>query len=501
MQFISDRDVDILSGLFKEYFGFCPDSVVKLPLSGSNRKYFRIYGSAIEKSDDPNYMSESAGCIGTVGDDAKECRAFVNLGVLFRSQGIKVPDIYLRTSDYMNYIQEDLGKLSLMDVILKYNRNCIASDVSLSENIPSLSELISETLAGLACMQQVNPDLWMDKTEYNPFCLRQALWDLNYFKYEYLKPSAVVFDEETLQDDFESYAESLCYDNGFNGFMFRDFQSRNVMIRDGEPWYIDFQGGRKGPAIYDAVSFLWQAKADFKDNFRYEKIEEFMSHFPKGCFPEDNESRRNLINRFVLFRTLQVLGAYGFRGLVEKKSHFIESIPQALKNLRTVLKTGIADSYPELKRVCKKICEDGRFSNSDHTGLTVTVISFSYKKGYPEDFTGNGGGFMFDCRGMHNPGRYDEYKRFTGLDKPVKDFLEERGEVSGFVSKAKEIVSQSVNTYLRREFNDLQIGFGCTGGQHRSVYCAEKLAHELKKDFPGINVRILHREQKIDRIL
>lgn len=500
MLHISDVDIDVLSNLFREYFNDIPKSVVKLPGSGSNRKYYRLNGCEEENPEILESLNGcSVGCIGTVGDDERECRAFINLGNVFRSQGINVPEIYLRTPDYLNYIQEDLGKLSLMDIILKGDRTNLDASVEIPGVALSVRELVSATLKKLAEMQQVEWHLWNDSAEYNPFCLRQALWDLNYFKYEYLKPSAVVFDEEKLQDDFEAFADSLCENNGFNGFMFRDFQSRNVMIRNNEPWFIDFQGGRKGPAIYDAVSFLWQAKAKFPDDFRYGMIEEYLSHFPTGYFPQNRDARISLVNRFVLFRTLQVLGAYGFRGLVEKKSHFIESIPQALENLSAVIKMGIADEYKELKRVCEKICDDFRFKNITNRELVVSVFSFSYKKGYPDDFTGNGGGFMFDCRGMHNPGRYEEYKSLTGLDRKVIDFLETKGEVTAFVSKAKELILPSVQTYLRRGFSNLQVGFGCTGGQHRSVYCAEKLANELKREFPDVAVKIIHREQKISR--
>lgn len=495
-----DRDIDILTLLFKEYFNTEALSVTMLPGAGSNRKYFRISGD-LKFGPISEGVEGRCGCIGTSGDDVRECRAFVNLARVFRSHKINVPEVFLSTSDYMNYIQEDLGDTSLMDIILQYNKNGTDPSESIHPNSPSLCELVRSVLTNLAEMQQVDSSLWSSVTEYNPFCLRQALWDLNYFKYEYLKPANIVFDEEALQNDFEGFAESLCSRNGFNGFMFRDFQSRNVMVRNSIPWFIDFQGGRKGPAIYDAVSFLWQAKANFSEKFRYDMIDEYMSNFSSELFPVDKRTRKEIVDRFVLFRTLQVLGAYGFRGLVEKKAHFIESIPQALRNLESVLQTGIADSYPELRRVCRLICDDNRFVNIKRDKLLITVFSFSYKRGYPDDYTGNGGGFMFDCRGMHNPGRYPEYKNLTGLDIPVINFLEDRGEVIDFVKRAKEIVVPSIHTYLRRNFNNLQIGFGCTGGQHRSVYCAERLAGELKEHFPDVDIEIVHREQKISRKL
>lgn len=497
MQDNYDGDIDILSHLFNEYFGAEVTSVRMLPGAGSNRKYFRMSGRSVSEGG----VDKHCGCIGTVGDDEHECRAFVKLGKVFRKNGVSVPEVYSVTSDYMHYIQQDLGDTSLMDIILQYNKRNFDPNDPLSLGSTSLSERIRKVLRQLSDMQQVPSKLWLGCTEYKPFCIRQALWDLNYFKYEYLKPAAVIFDEEALQDDLEAFAESLCSDNGFNGFMFRDFQSRNVMIHDDQPWFIDFQGGRMGPGIYDAVSFLWQAKANFSKAFRYEMIDEYVSNFPEGVFPTDKEGLRNLVNRFVLFRTLQVLGAYGFRGLVEKKAHFIESIPQALQNLSEVAATGVMDSYRELKRVCSIICNDKRFEKTNREKLLITIYSFSYKKGYPEDFTGNGGGFMFDCRGMHNPGRYPEYRKYTGLDKPVIDFLENRGEIQKFLKHVLDVVEPSVNTYFRRNFTNLQIGFGCTGGQHRSVYCAEHLAKELKERFPEVEIEVIHREQNIKKLL
>ena len=277
--------------------------------------------------------------------------------------------------------------------------------------------------------------------------------------------------------------------------MFRDFQSRNVMVCDGKPYFIDFQGGRRGPGIYDAVSFLWQAKAGFSDDFRSKMLDYYfeMRHVLAGE-NRDYVRERKLTYDFALFRTLQVLGAYGLRGLVERKAHFIESIPPALRNLRSLLSSGAADDYPELKRICNEICNDARFKENESGALHIKVFSFSYKKGYPADYTGNGGGFMFDCRGMHNPGRYQEYKSLTGRDRAVIDFLEERGEVQEFVRKAVDIVSPSVETYIRRGFSNLQIGFGCTGGQHRSVYCAEHVATILADKYPEATVTLIHRE-------
>ena len=126
--------------------------------------------------------------------------------------------------------------------------------------------------------------------------------------------------------------------------------------------------------------------------------------------------------------------------------------------------------------------------------LTVTILSFSYKNGLPSDPTGNGGGFIFDCRALPNPGRYPEYKTYTGRDRRVIEFLQGEPAVGLFLDHAEAIVSQSVEKYLERNFTSLQVAFGCTGGQHRSVYCAEQLAARLSKKY-HCNILLRHREQ------
>lgn len=306
----------------------------------------------------------------------------------------------------------------------------------------------------------------------------------------------VPFDEELLEDDFERLASRLTGDSaGPWGFMMRDCQSRNVMVSGGKPWWIDFQGGRRGPVAYDVVSMLWQAKAGLSDNEKKELAAVYAAEYEK-ITGNDAGLLLDALPLLAFFRTLQVLGAYGFRGLVEKKAHFIESIDPALRNLENLYQRATGDDLPELRRVCSYVCTHSP-SPAPHDGLLVKVYSFSYKKGYPADFTGNGGGFMFDCRGMHNPGRYDEYKPFTGLDLPVREFLEERGEVQKFVAEAFDMVSPSVECYLHRGFSDLQVGFGCTGGRHRSVYCADMLARRIAAAFPDAKVMVIHREQNI----
>ena len=476
-----------LAEMFAERFGCEAESVRRLPGAGSARIYYRIEGGGKK-------------CIGTVSQNLDDSEAFIALSKVFRKNGANVPEVYCYSDDKRLYIQEDLGDRSLFDMI-----SASRKDPSLNDE---LEEMVKKSIDQLVKIQNIDIKVLKKAIRYPAFSRRQVMWDLNYFKYEYLKPSGFDFDEDKLEDDFESFANVLLkIAKEDTGFMYRDFQSRNIIIKDKEPWLIDFQGGRIGPKIYDVVSFLWQAKAGFSEEFRKNMLKYYWDQV--RWFPQiyNNQSYTDIayeyaVSKMALFRTLQVLGAYGLRGLVERKAHFIESIPAALQNLKALINIGVADAYPTLKSICEVICDDPRFFPKKDEGLTVTVFSFSYKKGYPADFSGNGGGFMFDCRGMHNPGRYDEYKPLTGRDKPVIDFLEERGEVQTFTQKALEMVAPTVERYLQRGFNNLQIGFGCTGGRHRSVYCAETVAKMLAQRFPDAKVRLIHREQdiKVERV-
>lgn len=468
------NDIDFLSELAKQASGLTPVSVLPLPPAGGDRRYFRFS------------FDNGLSLIGVVADNLKDAAAFVALSKIFAEYGIPVPSIRAVCHDGRFYIEDDLGDVSLFS--------------KLSE--PNSVSVIEDVMRNLARMQSVPEDRWVDIVAYSPFSRRQVMWDLNYFKYEFVKPCVGDFDEEALEDDFDAFADDLLdIDNSFMGFMMRDCQSRNVML-NGIPVFIDYQGGRKGPCVYDAVSFLWQAKAGFDAEFRRRMLTVYAEEFAKlkGVSVSDILA---LAPRFALFRTLQVLGAYGFRGLVQKRAHFVESIPGALVNLRDFISDGSLDMYPELKKISIALCDDKKFvvEHSDDNSLHIKVFSFSYKKGYPEDYSGNGGGFMFDCRGMHNPGRYEEYKPLTGRDLPVIEFLKQRGEVDEFVAKAVELVSPTVECYIRRGFSSLQIGFGCTGGRHRSVYCAEHLAHELAQRYPQTIVELTHREQSIYEVL
>lgn len=463
------EDIKILSELYAGHCGCPPERVTRLGASGGDRVYYRM-------------ESDRGSSIGTVGDSLTDCRAFVTLSDVFARNGVSVPAVYAVSDDGMRYLQQDLGDTSLFSNIGK----------------PEWRELAEMTIRQLVKLHIVPESEWRDCVGYRPFSRRQVMWDLNYFKYEYLRPCGIPLDEETLEDDFERFAATLDSPaSGPQGFMMRDCQSRNVMISGCRPYLIDFQGGRQGPVVYDLVSLLWQAKARIAPGVRMELVNLYADMYSDAVgISTASATIAEAVPVMALFRTLQVLGAYGFRGLVQKRAHFIESIAPALENLGDLIGMDFMKGYPELRRVCEYAVGHPPVPEP-HEGLRVKVFSFSYKRGYPVDMTGNGGGFMFDCRGMHNPGRYERYKPLTGLDKPVRDFLEERGEVGAFIQKAVEIVSPAVEAYLRRGFSDLQVGFGCTGGRHRSVYCADGFARAIAARYPGAAVELIHREQNI----
>lgn len=465
------KDISDIKALYESLHGVTPD-VELLPGAGSGRRYYRLSSPGLTS------------VIAAAGDDKGENRCFVNLAIAFREAGIATPEILAVSDDYSVYLQEDLGDVSVLSLLAGKSR------IKWGE----------EAMKALVSMQTTSEDVWGDRVICPPFSRRQVMWDLNYFKYEFLKVAGISFDEELLEDDFEKLAASMANISPDRwGFMYRDYQSRNLMVKNGELRMIDFQGGRKGPLLYDAVSFLWQAKAGFTDEERAHLLRKYARTLASARGIEVKDILKDL-DELVLLRTLQVAGAYGLRGLVEKKSHFIESLPGAMTNLGQLIEKGAIDRYPELKKAARK-CVESRFARRFHADrLVVKVFSFSYKKGYPEDLTGNGGGFMFDCRGMSNPGRYDKYKSLTGLDQEVIDFLVDKGEVELFLERAIAIVSPSIDRYLKRGFTSLQVGFGCTGGRHRSVYCAQKFAETIAYMYPDVTVELLHREQHIEHI-
>lgn len=510
--------MDKLIELYTEWAGAEPAGVEKLPVQGSNRAYYRLT--------DADGMSV-VGCVGTSRD---ENHAFIYLARHFAKRRIPVPKLLAVSGDELRYLQEDLGKQSLFDAIRggreaggRYNQREKRLLVSVIRELPNIQLRGARGLDWFNCYPQ--PEFDIDS----------VLFDLNYFKYCFLKPTELDFHELKLEANFRLFAKDLTSEP-MDSFLYRDFQARNIMLdANDHPYFIDFQGGRKGPFYYDLASFLWQASAKYSFKLRRELVYEYYDALKNYT---EVPSVRHFVNRlslFVLFRTLQVLGAYGFRGYFERKKHFLDSIPPAIQNLRDVLKMGEkVFPYPYMLEMLRRLTElprfaqleqpavnradgfritaqniyrahpqDGPATYSKYDGkgpLVVRVYSFSYRKGIPEDPSGNGGGYVFDCRSTHNPGRYEPYKKLTGLDEPVIRFLEDDGEILQFLESVYRLADHHVKRYIQRGFTSLMFSFGCTGGQHRSVYSAQHLAEHLHNKF-GVEVIVNHREQNICQVL
>jgi len=504
-----------LKTLYKEATGLDALNVEAIPGAGSNRKYYRLKGT------------DGSTLIGAIGTSRDENHAFCYLARHFAEASLPVPQVIAESKDGLRYLQTDLGNHSLFDA-LKGGREA-GGRYNAHEK-----ELLRRTISALPAMQilgahdldftQCYPQEALDETN--------VLFDLNYFKYCFLKATGLDFHELKLEASFQLMARDIVNIPG-GAFMYRDFQARNVMLDSQEnPYFIDFQGGRRGPVQYDVASFLWQASARYPKKLRAELIKVYLQSLKQYQEVSEKKFRQGL-QLCVLFRLLQVLGAYGFRGYFERKKHFLESIPPAMENLRDLLAEG-GCPYPYLNEVLAKLVsmpqfnsepkvehqrtdglkttelnpyqahpQDGppTFSRYDAQGpLVVRVFSFSYRKGIPEDTSGNGGGYVFDCRSTHNPGRYEPYKQLTGLDEPVIRFLEDDGEILTFLESVYKLADAHVTRYLQRGFTNLMFSFGCTGGQHRSVYSAQHLAEHLHKKF-GVEVHICHREQGIEQVL
>lgn len=480
--------------LYTQYTGQKPLTCESIAGGGSNRQYYRLtdeHGHSI---------------IGVVGTSIEENSAFIYLSNHFAEQGLPVPNIIAVSADGFSYLQTDLGNTSLYDS-LKSGRE--SSDGYSPKDI----ELLEKTISILPKIQVFGAK-GLDFTRCYPqesMNEQNVMFDLNYFKYCFLKTSNIEFNEVKLDECFVEMARNLGNTTS-NYFMYRDFQARNVMLKEGrEPYFIDYQGGRRGPLQYDLISFLWQASSHFNTNIKSRLIEKYIQAL-KQYITINEQEFRNSIPQWVLFRTLQVLGAYGFRGRYERKKYFLDSIPAAIENLREVLLNKDSCPYPYLYELLSKLVNLPEFqpanskllnsssSKYDAQGqLKIRIFSFSYKKGIPEDSSGNGGGYVFDCRSTHNPGRYEPYKKLTGLDQPVIDFLEDDGEITIFLDSVYKLADTHVERYMKRGFTSLMFSFGCTGGQHRSVYSAQHLAEHLNEKY-GIEVSVTHREQGISHV-
>ena len=459
-----------LEALFKQLTGAAPVSVAPLTGSASHRRYYRLTGA------------DGQTLIGVEGTDPDENRAFLTIGRHFAAKGIHVPKVLAESG--LCYLQEDLGTRILYDAL--------AEGRATGHYSPEEVSLLKKTLTALPKIQ-VEGARGLDWSVCYPqpsFDARMVDFDLNYFKYDFLKLHGLEFNEVRLQDDFDHFREDLLSEPS-NTFLYRDFNARNVMLVDGEPYFIDFQGGRKGPVYYDVASFLWQARARYPEALREELLQAYLDAL-RSYMPVDETHFRERLRLFILFRMLQVLGCYGYRGLWEGNPAFVEGIAPALEIVHNLLPF---NDYPYLSEVLSELTSKGPATkpSGDASKLTVTVYSFSYKKGIPKDASGNGGGYVFDCRSIHNPGKYDRFKQLTGLDEPVIRFLEEDGEILRFLEHVYALVDAHVERFLERGFTHLQVSFGCTGGQHRSAYSAQHLAEHLSAKYP-VRVHLIHRE-------
>lgn len=466
--------MDSLLRVAEQFLGATPE-IKPLVGAGSNRKYYRIY-------------HENNTYIGVIGESVAENEAFIYLSEHLLGKGKRVPKVLAVSEDRLAYIQTDLGDISLFDLLMDGSSS---TDELMQKVVEDLVKIEVEGVKG------IDPSRFFSIQQMDK---RSILWDLNYFKYSFLKCTSVPFDELLLEDCFENMADYLCsLDNNF--LLYRDFQSRNMMVNNDNPYYIDFQGARLGPLGYDIVSFLYQAKANFGDEVRQKYLKHYFETL--RSYGVDTVEVESSITTFVLFRTLQVLGAYGFRGFFEKKVHFLQSIAPALKNLKAVVSQEFPFDCSYLVDICNNLSEQACKYEMELPAdkLTVSVASFSYKKGIPDDFSGNGGGFVFDCRAIHNPGREEALRQLTGMDSLVIEHLDANSEMQEFLDDSLNLVDKAVAKYVSRSFNHLMVSFGCTGGQHRSVYSAERCAKFIKEKYPEVRVVLTHREQDVRRIL
>ena len=454
--------------LFGQYSKEAITGIDKLPQAGSERHYFRIH-------------TAHKTFIATYGANLKENESFIYFSSHFKKKQLATPEIFCINAEKNIYIQQDFGDVSLLNKLEEKGFTAEVYDLYKK----SLYQLVQLQVKG-------HEGLDYKKCLTNTSFGKQAIMaDLLYFKYYFLDALRRPYDKQKLLDDFEALSNYLSHTE-YKYFMFRDFQSRNIMVMpDDSVHFIDYQGGMKGAPQYDVASLLWQARANLPDDWKQFLLEEYISAFEIIVDePIDRETFRSQYNGYVLIRLLQVLGAYGFRGLFERKAQFLTSIPLALQNLKWFVNNqNVGIAVPEFKKVLEICISDEVIQEftpiqaTPETSLVVTINSFSYKKGIPADISENGGGYVFDMRGILNPGRIEVYKTQCGLDKPVKDFLEQQTDMLTFLNGVFSVIDISVTDYIKRGFNSLMINFGCTGGQHRSVYAAEALARHLRNKF------------------
>ncbi len=479
---MSNFEPTILRQLAEKYYQSPCIKMEKIPQSGSVRIYCRLLFDG-----KPSLM-------GVYNEDVAENHAFFAYTRFFKKQGVNVPQLFDIHENEQYYLLSDLGDETLYSFLLQHR-----DGQSLA---PEVIEYYQKVIRQLPMIQMTGKQGLDFSVAYprQAFDRQSMQWDLNYFKYYFVKLSKITFDEQKLENDFQTLMDELLQcDSDF--FLYRDFQSRNIMIHDGEVYFIDYQGGRKGSFFYDIASLLFDGKADLPFELRESLLDLYLSELQKHITVDTTSFRKNFYG-FVLIRIMQAMGAYGYRGYFEKKSHFLQSIPYAMTNINYLL-TG--DKLPEnisylknilhqLTRVDRTFITGGKAPAKDDKKLHVLVQSFSFKKGVPQDPSENGGGFVFDCRCLPNPGREPQYRSFSGKDACVKEYLEKYEEVDRFKQRVHSIIDMAVDNYIEREFNHLMVSFGCTGGQHRSAYFAECAAAHLRAKYPDILVELRHRD-------
>jgi aminoglycoside/choline kinase family phosphotransferase len=469
--------MDILPELFERRFHAPVVRVQPLQgqLGGSGRRIIRLVG-------------KSRSAIGILYDVREENIAFLEFSRHFHKHGLPVPEIYGEALDQGAYIEEDLGDTSLFEFLSK-NRA--------GENIaPEVVEAYRRVIATLPRFQiEAGRDLNYKVCYPRGSFDRQSIsWDLNYFKYYFLRLAGIPFSEQALEDDFNRLTKFLLSASR-DYFLYRDFQSRNIMLREGKPYFLDYQGGRKGALQYDVASLLYDAKADLPPELRQQLLDHYLDVLA-GFTDIKRDVFMQHYYAYVYIRIMQALGAYGFRGFYERKAHFLQSVPYALKNLRWLLhNVTLPIALPTLLEAFHSMLASEKLQGlaSQADQLVVRILSFSFHRGLPKDDSGNGGGFVFDGRSLPNPGREERFKVLTGKDAPVIDYLNQQESVHQYMASVMSLVDASVSTYQQRGFKHLMVCFGCTGGQHRSVYLAEQMAKHLRKR-GGVEVVVQHRE-------
>jgi aminoglycoside/choline kinase family phosphotransferase len=472
-------NIENITRLFEQWAGEPSTKVTPLPLSGSDRIYYRIH-------------SENKVALGVTNPDARENLAFIEFSNHFRRKGLHVPEIYAEIPTESIYLIEDLGDVTLFSFLTeeKKKNGFSANLISIYEQ--ALTELIRFQVEA---SEGFNYSLCYPRGSFDK---QSMMWDLSYFKYYFLKLARIPFDEQALEDDFQLFTDYLLQ-APHDFFLYRDFQSRNIMLKDGKVFFIDYQGGRKGAMQYDVASLLYDAKAEIPQEIRNLLLDSYIREL-RNHIEVDEQSFRQYFTAYVLIRIMQAMGAYGFRGFYEKKAHFLASIPPALENLRYILANlDLPIKLPSLTLVLHKLIDSEVLKEIgvDQKKLLVEVGSFSYKRGIPADDSGHGGGFVFDCRALPNPGRNPEFSTLTGKDLEVIEYLRREPEVTLFLENCIRLIDQSVQKYIERKFDHLSITFGCTGGQHRSVYSAEFISNYLKNKY-GIKVITTHHEQNLN---